>query len=165
MVVPVPTVVRPALEGLVHRVDQQCVGTVGRVARVQAGASVVGVRALSGLDGLIVYRILNRVVQLKVRSDVVSADIQNDLRGGRELRVPGVGVVGRERVRVAQRRRAPVDVRACGGVHVEPHVVEAVDGATATVVGLPVEAGPHAVVSRDVEQVVVVLVVGFADLA
>ena len=39
VVVPVPTVVCPALEGLVHRVDSQCVGTVERVARVQTGAA------------------------------------------------------------------------------------------------------------------------------
>ena len=81
------------------------------------------------------------------------------------MRVPSVGVVGRERVRVAQRRRAPVDVRAGCGVHVEPQVVEAVDGATAAIVGLPVEAGPYAVVGGDVEQVVVVLVVRFTELA
>ncbi len=161
VVVPVPAVVRPAGEGLVHRLYAEGVVPLGAVARVLAEAGVVRVRALWRLNGLVVYREGQRVVHLPVHGDGPRLHLQHRHGLLAKSGVPCVGVVGRERVRVAVCARAAVDVRLVADVHV--HVEPEVVVRRTSVGGVPVESGPDAVVGGDRYRVPVLRVVASAD--
>ena len=54
VVIPVPIVVRPTGEGLVHRHNAQCIEAHGRVASVLTEAGIIWARALCRLNSLVI---------------------------------------------------------------------------------------------------------------
>ena len=66
VVVPVPTVVRPAGEGLVHRVYPEGVSPAREVAAVLSSSGVVRVRDVVWLYRLVIDRESDRVIQFPV---------------------------------------------------------------------------------------------------